>query len=104
MDMGSGADGGIVLDKESISSALREITHDRGGGGRALPTWKWESQEECNCQSMVRKADPGAETAEIIPFYSEYMYVVRVEAARFSVTMRAFFTTHIMQIRAGGAC
>lgn len=81
MEMGSVAADGIVLDNESFSAALRDITHDVWQVGKMVAPRldKWAALGAFNFQDMIRKVDSKVATAVVIPFYAEYMDAVSVE-------------------------
>ena len=69
------------LDEKKIFIALRELSLDKWEGAkryRAAQLLTWGSQETANCQEMAKKLPTRMESADITPFYAEYMETDRI--------------------------
>ena len=76
------------LEEKEIFPALMYLSLDRWEAKRKFggPSNKtWGAQEAVNCQALWRKLASKIETADIIPFYAEYMEVDKVSAAGFTL-------------------
>ena len=69
------------LDEKKIFIALHDLSLDKWEGAkryRAAQLLTWGSQEAVNCQEMAKKLSTRMESADIIPFYAEYMETDRI--------------------------
>ena len=76
------------LEEKEIYMALRDYALEKravfnGGMGSVLKSW--DAQEAVNCQEMSQKLAATLESAEIIPFYAEYLDCDRTPATGFAM-------------------